>query len=125
MSLESDQYTYLTGVAGLVALISTRLYPQSIPQEPTLPAISYFRVDTPAIYVHNQATAIAETPRFQYDCWATSHANMIAVADALKAELLAWKAAGGRTVRIRNQYDLPEPEIGRWRRVVDAEFLDI
>ena len=125
MSQESDLVTYLNATAGVTTLIGQRVYPTQIPQEVTLPAVGFFRVDTPAEYVHSQALAVVERPRFQFDCWASTYLSAIGVAAALKTALLGWRAAGGKTVRIRNQYDLPEPETERWRRAVDVEILDL
>ncbi len=41
MLIEEALKTYLGTVAPVTALISTRIYPETLPQEPTLPAVKY------------------------------------------------------------------------------------
>lgn len=44
MAFEDSLWSYLTGYAGLSALISTRLYPNVIPETAPAPAVAYQRI---------------------------------------------------------------------------------
>ena len=41
MTLDEGLYQYLTGQAGLMALVSTRIYPDVLPQDVKLPAVAF------------------------------------------------------------------------------------
>jgi len=69
-------------VAGLIA---TRFYPHQLPQTPTLPACTYFRVS------YRRVDAIdIPTVRVQVTCWASTYSGARTLADAIK------KASGHR-----------------------------
>ena len=46
MSAETQLYTLLTGAAGVTALVSTRIYPDLVPEDKDPPYIGYERVST-------------------------------------------------------------------------------
>jgi len=46
MSAESELYAALSGHAALTALVSTRIYPDAIPEDQPLPAVVYLVVLT-------------------------------------------------------------------------------
>lgn len=119
MSLESDLYLYLTADAGLASLVGTRIYPVHLPEGTTLPAVSYFMVDNPPDYTHDGETTL-EHPRYQFDCWATSHVNVIALQDAVQAALGRFRQAGIRVTFRQSARDLSEIELKIWRRSIDA-----
>jgi hypothetical protein len=119
MSLEQDLYLYLTADADLAAIVSTRIYPVHLPEGTTLPALSYFMVDNPPDYSHDGITTL-EHPRYQFDCWATSHVNVIALQDAVKAALNRFRTLGIRVTFIGSARDLSEIELKLWRRSIDA-----
>ena len=43
--LEQALFTRLDGFAGLTSLVVSRIYPLILPQNPTLPAVTYQRID--------------------------------------------------------------------------------
>ena len=73
MTAEESLYTVLTNFAGLTALISTRTYPLLLPQDPTLPGMTYTRVTG-----SRQTTLVdgtggdLERVYYQLDAWATT-----------------------------------------------------
>jgi len=64
------------------ALVSNRIYLSVLPQNATFPAISFFRVSN--YRPHNLNTA---SPRFQFDCWATSYSVAMELADEVRKAL--------------------------------------
>jgi putative heme degradation protein len=63
--------TRLTSVSAVTALVSTRIYPNVLPQSPTLPALVYQRID------EQRETAMSADPgvvraRMQVSAWATT-----------------------------------------------------
>jgi hypothetical protein len=87
--LEEGIASYLKGYSGLVALISTRVYPMSIPQGATLPCLTYQRISTPRISTHQSSGATGDLilPRFQFDAWATTQKSAKAINDQVRAAL--------------------------------------
>ena len=100
--LDEGIIAYLQGVAGITALVSTRVYGDRIPQAATLPCIVVQRIDTPRILTMQSSGATGDLihPRFQLDAWATTHASAKAITDAIRATLHGKTgSAGGVTLR--------------------------
>lgn len=72
-------YEKLSTTAGLTSLVSTRIYPDLMPQSPTLPAITYQMISNVRDERHGGQTADAR-PRFQITCWASTALAAAAVA---------------------------------------------
>lgn len=106
MAVEEDIYSFLTGNAGVAALVGTRVYPLMLPQDCTLPAVAYRRVDTPRIYSHQGYSGLAR-PRFQFDCLAASYASASAVAEAVRSAFAGWREAYGGTAFVQGEQDVP------------------
>lgn len=87
--LEEGLVSYLSTYAGLVALISTRVYPVRIPQGATLPCLTFQRISTPRILTHQTSGATGDLahPRFQFDAWATTQKAAKAITDQVRAAL--------------------------------------
>ena len=117
MSIESALFTALTTYAGLSTLIAARLYPDAMPQGATLPCIVYQRVSTPRTQVLGSTQAVAVSrPRFQFSCWALTASGALAVADQLRAALLATSYP----VTLESEYTLRDPDSNYSRRNIDA-----
>lgn len=95
--LEEGLVTYLKTVAGLTALISTRIYAFAIPQEATLPCVTYQRISTPRYPSHDTSGASGNLsrPRVQFDAWATTYSSAKAITDQLRAALNGKKGSTG------------------------------
>lgn len=82
MTIEEALKTYLQSVAGVSALISTRIYPETLPQEPTLPALKYDIISIERQHLIDFATAY-----IQYTSVATTHLGARALSDAVRKAL--------------------------------------
>ena len=56
MHLEEALYTYLSTYAGLIALTSTRIYPEEKPQNCIMPAVVYSRISTPREHTYGHGS---------------------------------------------------------------------
>lgn len=86
MSAESELYSVLSAHAPLTALVSTRIYPDAIPEDKSLPAVVFSRMSTDPIFtVHGNA--VAETVRFHVAAWGVTRTAAQGVADAVYVAL--------------------------------------
>ena len=105
MSLETDLYTLLSNNAGVIALISTRIYPIIAPQDATLPFATYSRVSTNNIFnLDNQSDL--ENASYQIDCYAETYLGSVAIADAIKTAMKA--ASTFSTADMDESHDIEE-----------------
>jgi len=77
--LEPKIYTLLSGDALISALVSTRIYPVILPQNVTLPAITYSRISGGQINSFSGYSNL-ENPRIQIDVWGVTYASVQALA---------------------------------------------
>jgi hypothetical protein len=85
-SIQARLYDHLRFNPGVAALVAARIYPVRMPQQPTLPCITYIRVDGVPQYTHSGRSDLVQS-RLQISCWATTYAAAIALADAVKASI--------------------------------------
>lgn len=76
---ESDLYSDLVGDAGVGALVGTRVYPNVLPEDVTLPAIAYRTVS--AVRIGGRCVQ----RRVQIDMYALTYTEVKAGRDAIKA----------------------------------------
>ena len=118
--IETDLYAHLSTYAALTALVSTRIYPLTLPQEPTLPALTYFRVSSAPSRNHDGAYGFA-LKRFQFDIYAITYLACLQV----KAILVDAMGALGYTAHWDNDQDINEPELGRYRLQIDFMIEEV
>src|SRR4030067_1656130 len=97
MPIESALYSRLTAVSGVTALVSTRIYPNAIPQNISLPAIAYQIISTDRNYRHAGQSNMA-LPRIQITVEAASYSSAVAVCAAIRAALSGYKGTVGTVV---------------------------
>lgn len=97
MTMEEALYSYLSGYAGLTALVGTRIYPEMLPDSPTYPAVSYSRVSTRRERTLTIPSVAAVEARFQCSCWGERYADAKAVAVQIKAALQDFQGVMGGT----------------------------
>jgi hypothetical protein len=77
---------YLIGQSSLSDQISTRMYPDALPQSSTLPAVSYRKISGVHDHYVEGYSGVC-TARITFDCYAATRSSAEAVADAI-AELM-------------------------------------
>jgi len=90
MRAEKAVYAMLTGDSGVTSLCSNRVYPRTLPQRHTLPALVYRLVSAPRELHHSGPETVVEA-RVQV----TAHAETYSAAKGLQAAVQA--AADGTT----------------------------
>ena len=117
--IEADIIAQLEADVGVGAIADDRIYPEPLPQNPVLPAISYRRISGERDYTLSGPSGLAKV-RFQFDCWATLFLTARNLADAVVAAL---HALPDSDTRITTDLDAFDPEAQVQRVVVDAEIL--
>ena len=106
-------YARLQAVAGVTALVGTRVYPLRLPQGPTYPAIRYQKIDAPRTHLMTWDPGEVHA-RVQVDSYAKTYDGAQALAAQVRGALSRWGgAAGGVTVEhvfLDDERDIDEPE---------------
>lgn len=114
MNIQETIYEHLTTNAGVVALVVARVYPMRMPQQPTLPCITYQRIDSVPEYSHD-GRGLA-TSRFQLSCWAETYVGVIALAAAVLAAMDGFP----NVAFVEGHNELYEPETQVYHVPVDV-----
>ena len=86
MSAESTLYSILSTAAGVTALVSTRIYPDRVPEEKAAPYIGFERVGSePISTLHG--TTLGHIVRIVVACWADTRIAAEGLADAVETAL--------------------------------------
>lgn len=88
-SVEQDTQVFLAADIGVQGLVGSRIFPVYAPQGSTFPLIVYSRIDTdrePGL--SNDGYNGINFALLQFDCWGTSYAMAVAVADAVRHAII-------------------------------------
>lgn len=110
MTVEADLRGVLLG-STYVTAYSTKVYATLLPQEVSLPAISYTRISTiRESLMGNDATNVAA--RFQFDCWADDPTEVRNLGNGVRVALQRYGSSTGtvtiETIFIDDQQEIPE-----------------
>jgi len=94
MDLKQAQRTYLLTDPTLAGLVSSRIYPNFIPQDATLPAVAYIEIGGPAGILAHDASKLGEA-RIQYTITAETYPAATAVAAAIRNALWGYRGLMG------------------------------
>lgn len=90
MSPEESVNAALLAAVPVTAIVSTRIFPDEIPQEAAVPAIVYRRAGSALAYTLNDTPARAGAT-IRVSCWAATRLAAEQLADAARDALLAAK----------------------------------
>lgn len=117
MTVEADIRVRLLADGTVSGLISTRMYPLVLPQDPTLPALTYQRISGPRIHKLTGTTGRARA-RLEIDSWAETYTEAQSLAAAVRASLDGFigtltdgnspESTRSATIRLDNERDLHE-----------------
>ena len=111
MTLADDVYDVLV----TVPTVAGRVYRRRLPQPYTLPAQTFFRVNTVFEYAHDGDSTLIH-PRFQVSCWAETNAAAESLARKVQQAMDGW--AGGVALPV-GQYDITDPDTDMWQVPID------
>lgn len=120
----------MTFITGLVTFLETnipevgsRVYPQVLPQNPVLPALTYHQVSGPAERSHSGNSNLTKA-RYQISCWSKNYLEVKSIAVTITQALNGYKGgAGTKTIQASfkaNEIDDYEPDTGLRRAIVDV-----
>lgn len=114
--------TLVLADATVAGLIGTRMFPVILPQNPTLPAITYQYLSGRSVVSNDGASGLAEST-FQIDCWGATYASTDELYEAVRDRLIAYKGdAGGVDVQgifLVRKRDLYDYDARVYRRTAD------
>jgi hypothetical protein len=84
--IEPAIYALLTETPGVAALVGTRVYPVVLPQNPTMPAITYQRTSAQRTRSTLGPSGLTRSG-FQIDCWSASYLNAKSLCAAVRAAI--------------------------------------
>lgn len=104
----------------LQALVGGRCYKYVLPQPYpyVLPAITFFRVDTPFITSHDGDSGLSH-PRWQISCWASTGSGAEALVKQVRVAMKPWKASYGGGALPQDQRDMSDPETKVFQATID------
>lgn len=82
----SDFLHFLSHQTAITAIVSDRIYPDTLPQNPTFPAITFSQVSRVGVDGLEGSCGKARR-RVQVDCWATTRKGSWQLADAVRQTL--------------------------------------
>ena len=116
---------FILADATVAALIGTRMYALILPQNPTMPALTYTIFGAGGILSHDGPSGL-ENPTVQIDAWGTTYSDAFELAEAVRVRLNGYSglldtvhAQGIFLVRKRDSY---ENESELYRRSTDFEL---
>lgn len=116
-TIEENLFTYLNTVSGITNLVGTRIYPFRIAQGSTMPCLTYQRISTPRIITHDVSgkTGTLASPRFQFDAWGTTYAQVKSITEALRDALNGKSSTGFQVALIEDESPEYAPDEELWR----------
>lgn len=130
MKLEEALFAHLKAHTGLSALVDSRIYPLVLPQPPTLPAVTYFKVSKVNKRTMASPSDSLKQVRVQLSCWANTYAKAKDVAEQVTVALQDYSGLMGGTDGVRvldgniiNEQDLYEGDTGIYHIPIDVLIL--
>ena len=109
MSIATDIYSRLSGYAGFIALVGTKIYPSTTPDNTELPYVTYSRIsDTPEHAMGSDADI--KTVRMQVGCWSETFSECKSIETQVKAALSRYRAGNIKDCLLDGSMDLFDPE---------------
>lgn len=119
MTLEASLFGFLTGDAGIAAIVDDRVYPGTAPQGTATPFIIYNKTsrDRQQLFC---GTADLMTTQISIDCYANTYRESVLLANLVTDALQDFSGMMGATdvpkVFLTNEIDLSDIEPGLYRQ---------
>ena len=119
--LEAAVYSILSNNTDVTGLVSTRIYPELLPQDCALPAVTYARISTMRHSAMEADPNFAET-RMQISSWSSSFSVVQNLSD--KVRLAFWRFTGS-TASVTIEDVWPENETQLYDSVTETHQMAI
>lgn len=121
--------TYLLTKSGVTNLISTRIYPDALPQNPTIPCAVYYVISDNPDHHFTGASQLTVL-RIQLDCYAVTRLAANALSEAMRNAADGYRGAMGSEVAHmchldskRYETDDPRDASDSYRYVVSQDWI--
>lgn len=133
VTIEAEIFAQLDGFAGLSALVGNRIFPNHLPQNVEMPAVSFFLVGAERTSSMGVDDGIVRS-LYQVDAWSGKHQDdtsggydeMRSVAEQIRLALRRWRTTSGTIVLdtfFQNAQDLYEDIIDTHRGLLEFEII--
>lgn len=113
MTIEGALLSVLTNAAGVAALVSTRIYAVTAPQDDQLPDITFQRIGAEHVHAWGADPGLIRG-EWQVDCWGRTYDEAGDVRDAVLAALNRYSGTADSTVvqevLVMNEFDQHDTE---------------
>ncbi len=121
-TIDDAIYNELSNHAGLTALVSTRIYPDELPEGCVFPAVRWGEASLTVDYSHEGDLNLDSTRR-QFDCYAATRTGARDVADQVRAALAGKKTAYQNIIIgagfVDNALSGYDDGLQKWRYILD------
>lgn len=124
-TIEAALYSALKNHAGLAAIVAARIFPQQLPANTALPAITYQLISSPPEVSINDVPVAAQK-RFQVTVFGSTYESMVAASAEAVLALRTVASTAAVIIHARtvdNQVDLFDPEVHVHYRAIDVLLL--
>jgi hypothetical protein len=124
----SDMVATIATYPSVTAIVSSRIYPEPLPQSPTLPALTWSQVSSVRVRALNDGPTGKARARITISCWANTSKSAWALADAVRQSMDGfqgwWRDTFIGSVALDNEFGIFEgeagvPNVGMYRVVQD------
>ena len=126
--IEQAIYSILTNDATVSGLVSSRVYPNKVPQGVSLPAVTYQQISGRREHTMAESIGMVES-RFQINCWDDSYSGTRTLSNAVRNVLDSitsgtYSSTFIYTAFLDNEGDMPEVAEGADQLTVYGKRLD-
>ena len=97
MELNDALFSYLSTHAGLSALVSTRIYPDKLPDKPTFPTVTFQLIGEEETETFRQPTTDLLAGTYSFSVWASSRAVANSVSKQIRKAFKNYSGTMGGT----------------------------
>lgn len=118
-TIEDALYTKLSGTVAISAIVSDRIYPMKMPEDPTFPCVTYQRISSVRNQTLQGRVAYCDSI-FQIDSWSKDYDVTKQIAGEIFAVLEGFRGTVSsvdiQAVLSQNEIDLYEDDVKLYRR---------
>jgi len=126
-TIEAALHSILINNTPVNMLVDTGIYPNVVPQNAAMPAVTYQQISGPRVHDMQGSVGLVRA-RFQVNCWAESYAKAKELAGAVRLALDGYSGTVLQTtisvIHLDNESDMPEMLAGVDKLARYGKYLD-